>query len=81
MFVRGNVVRLNERGEKHYDKKYYRKRIEKGRLLIVISYYYKNNTKRYILRDIYSDLIDKYFEYHLKLCYKTVDDAAKDIIH
>lgn len=79
MFERGNVVCLNERGTKHYDKKYYRKRIYKDRLLIVISHYYKNNMKRYVLRDIYSDLSDKYYEMHLKLCYNTVAEAAKAI--
>ena len=80
MFVRGNVVALNKRGKKHYDKKFYRKIIQRDRLMIVISYYFKNNKKRYILRDALSDCIDQYFEHHLMLRYNNMYDARVELL-
>tara|TARA_Y100000389_G_scaffold64663_1_gene60733 strand:+ start:237 stop:482 length:246 start_codon:yes stop_codon:yes gene_type:complete len=76
MLSKGNVVCLNERGVRHYHKKYYRKRIRVSNYMIVVSYYLKKNKKRYILRDFGSDLTDKYYDMHLQYCFNNTTDAV-----
>ena len=76
MFSKGNVVCLNERGVKHHYKKYYKKRICVSNYMIVVSYYFKKNKKRYVLRDFRSDLMDEYYDMHLQFCFNNTSEAV-----
>ena len=80
MFSQGNVVILNDRGKLHHDKKYYKKRIHKDRMMIVISSFMYKNKVRYLLRDSFSDFTDKYFEFHLEFKYKNMREARFELL-
>ena len=67
MFERGNIVQLNHRGQLHYMRKAYRKTIFKPNLMIVIGILKtKNNKKKFLLRDAFSDIRDSYYDIHLE---------------
>tara|TARA_B100001057_G_scaffold367752_1_gene371149 strand:+ start:159 stop:407 length:249 start_codon:yes stop_codon:yes gene_type:complete len=67
MFERGNIVQLNHRGQLHYVKKSHRKIIYNPNLMIVIGILKtKNNKKKFLLRDAFSDIRDSYYDIHLE---------------
>ena len=67
MFHSGNIVKLNERGVRHFWRKCHRKKIDRRRYMIVICYY-KNRygRRRCFVRDLFSDLTDEYSKSHLE---------------
>ena len=68
MLKKGNIVKLNSRGLRHHDKKYYRKSIHKTNYMIVIGpIKIKNNKTKWLLRDAFSDICDNYYDIHLEL--------------
>ena len=67
MFTIGNIVMLNSKGHRYWDRKSYRKRILKYRQMIIISFKICSKGKRkWFVRDLYSDMIDTYKESYLQ---------------